>query len=226
MISYDYLITTTVKGFPIFLKPQLHLETKPSETNLSCIHLNNILCNLKLNDGAKFVINTKNKIMKNKIPPIVLLTLFVPILLFVGCSSTQKIMPLQAGDAFKLVDSQQFKFVADNVAPLRGKTRQLTSEYSIKVTKDSLESYLPFFGRATQAPMNSSESGIQFTSTKFTYKVAQGRNKSKEVTIIPLDRNDIQQLNFIIFDNGSATLNVTSTFKDPISFNGHLQRIK
>ncbi|MEO6949547.1 MAG: DUF4251 domain-containing protein [Ginsengibacter sp.] len=164
--------------------------------------------------------------MKNKIIHSNLFVILLAFLFLIGCSPAKKIAPLQQGDAFKLVDQHQFTFVADNVSPFRGRTRYLTSDYSITVNKDSLVSYLPFFGQATQAPMNPSETGIKFTSTDFSYKVVQTKNDRKEVTVVPNDRNDIQQLYFIIYDNGSATLHVTSTYRDPISFNGHLSRVK
>lgn len=163
--------------------------------------------------------------MNNKIVSIILVIIFVPLLFFMGCTSSKNIAPLQAGEAFQLVDHQQFIFVADKVLPFRGGVRNLTSEYNISVKKDSLVSYLPFFGRATQAPMNPSEGGIQFTSTDFSYKVVSGKKNRKDVTIIPNDQRDIQQLHFIIFDNGTGTLNVTSTYRDPITFNGHLRRV-
>ncbi|MEO6819248.1 MAG: DUF4251 domain-containing protein [Ginsengibacter sp.] len=165
--------------------------------------------------------------MKNKQDYlIILLLIVVPILVMVGCSSTKKIAPLQQGEPFKLLNLHQFTFIADNVSPLRGRTRYLTSEYSLTVNKDSLICYLPFFGNSTQAPMNPSETGIQFTSTDFSYKLVDGKNNQKQLTIVPHDRRDIQQLYFVLFDNGTGSLNVTSTFRDPISFTGHLQRLK
>ena len=163
--------------------------------------------------------------MKDKSVPLIIAIIFASFLIITGCSPSQKMAPLQSGEAYQLVDARTFNFIAENVSPFRGRTRYLTSDYGLRVSKDSLISYLPFFGRATQAPMNPSESGIQFTSTDFSYKVEDKKNR-KEVTIIPHDRRDIQQIFFVIFDNGTASLNVVSTFRDPISFNGHLVRLK
>ena len=164
--------------------------------------------------------------MKNNTAILTLLIISISLLLLTGCSSSKNIAPLEQGEAFKLVDLRQFTFVADQVLPLRGRTRYLTSDYTISVNNDSLVSYLPYFGRATQAPMNPSESGLQFTSTNFSYNVAQRKNKQKEITIIPENKQGIQQLFFVIFENGSGSLSVTSTFRDPISFNGHIRRVK
>ncbi len=68
-----------------------------------------------------------------------------------------------------LVDSQNFVFVPQSVLPLRGTTRQLTSYYDITVSKDSLVSYLPYFGRSYAAPHDPTNIGFNFTSTKFEY---------------------------------------------------------
>jgi len=112
------------------------------------------------------------------------------------------------------------------VNPLRGRSRTLTSEYDVKINNDSLVSYLPYFGRAYQAPMDPSQGGIQFTSTSFSYEVNANGKNGWDVIIKPKDYQDVQQLSFTIFDNGSATLNVVSTQKDPISFNGNVEPIK
>ena len=77
-----------------------------------------------------------------------------------------------------MIDSQNFIFVPRTVSPLRGGIRELTSYYDLEVSKDSIISYLPYFGRAYTAPLNPSEVGVNFTSTNFEYKVAPGKKGS------------------------------------------------
>ena len=150
---------------------------------------------------------------------------FISIFLF-QCASTKKTVALNSGDINNMVNSHQFVFVADRVIPLRGRTRNLTSLYDVSVKKDSIVCDLPFFGRAYQAPMNPTEGGIHFTSTNFSYDVTTGKNNSWNVVIKPKDHSEVQQLSFSIFDNSNADLNVTNTSKDPISFNGHVEKVK
>jgi hypothetical protein len=150
--------------------------------------------------------------------------LFISVQLF-SCSSSKKAVKLNSDDVRNIVDSSRFVFVAERVTPLRGATRYLTSRYDVVVKKDTISSFLPFFGRAFQAPMDPSKGGIQFTSTNFSYNVNPKNNDQWEVTIRPNDYPDVQQLFFNIFDNGTATLNVVSTHRDPISFSGHIERI-
>src|SRR4030081_3269854 len=66
----------------------------------------------------------------------------------------------------KLIDSQNFVFKAQTVLPLGGRSRQLTTDYDVKVTKGTVVSYLPYFGRAYSATPGST-GGIDFTSKDF-----------------------------------------------------------
>jgi hypothetical protein len=157
--------------------------------------------------------NTKNLLF--------ILSLLVTLFL-ISCSSSKSAASLSAADVQEMINNKDFVFVADRANPLRGRSRQLTSEYDVRVRNDSLTCYLPYFGRAYQAPMDPSKGGIQFTSADFTYDVSS--NRGWNVNIKPKDESDIQQLNFNIFENGSATLHVISTQRDPITFNGYIKK--
>jgi hypothetical protein len=123
------------------------------------------------------------------------------------------------------IKSKEFVFKAQTVLPMTGMSRQLTSEYDVRFLGDSIVAYLPYFGRAYSAGYGE-DGGIDFTSTKFDYKVKQRRNGSWDVTIKPRDAKDVQQLNFTVSENGYATLQVTSNNRQPISFNGYIAERK
>jgi hypothetical protein len=129
--------------------------------------------------------------------------------------------------AFKnMIDARRFVFEAQSVTPLRGNFRNLTSSYDVSVTKDSMVSYLPFFGRAYNPPINPNELALEFTSTNFSYSVSPHKKNGWDITIKPKDKADIQQYLFTVFDNGRASLNVTSTSRDAITFNGYVREKK
>jgi hypothetical protein len=121
-----------------------------------------------------------------------------------------------------LVEAKSFVFKAQTMMPMRGRTRQLTSEYDLRVFNDTLMSYLPYFGRAYSAPINPGEGGIQFTSTDFDYKVTERRKGGWEITIQPKDVRDIRQVLLNVFESGNASLQVISNNRDPIFFNGYV----
>jgi uncharacterized protein DUF4251 len=122
----------------------------------------------------------------------------------------------------RIVGEQNYVFVAQLVNPQNGRSRNLnTLDYTLTVRKDSVISYLPYFGRAYSAPINSSDGGIKFTSTQFDYINSPKGNKW-QITIKPKDGTDVQQMYLDIFDNGNATLQVTSNNRQGISFNGYI----
>ena len=126
----------------------------------------------------------------------------------------------------RLVDSQQYIFHAQTVSPMTGRQRFLTTDYTIKVSKDTIMTDLPYFGRAYSAPINPSDGGIRFTSTSFGYKVTPRKKGGWDVTIQPKDARDVQQMILTIFDNGKADLRVNSNNRQPISFNGYITDVK
>ncbi|HEV8082694.1 MAG TPA: DUF4251 domain-containing protein [Chitinophagaceae bacterium] len=163
----------------------------------------------------------------NNFIPKLLLILFISLSIFSNCSPTKNTSAykndLSASAIKNMVDSRHFIFVAESVNPVGGRFRNLTSRYDVIVSADSLITYLPYFGRAYTAPINPDEGGIRFTSTNFSYVVTHNKSDKWDIVIKPKDGQGVQQLNFAIFENGSASLNVTSNSRTPISFNGHLQ---
>jgi len=170
----------------------------------------------------------KNAIMKTKNIEKLLSVSFLALLISVlinSCSSSKNVVKLNSDEVRNMVDSSRFVFIPERVSPLRGSSRYLTSRYDAVVKKDSITCYLPYFGRAYQAPMDPSKGGIQFTSTKFSYTATPKNNNEWQVTIKPNDYTDVEQLYFNIFGNGTASLNVVSGHRDAISFSGHIERI-
>ncbi len=127
----------------------------------------------------------------------------------------------------QLVDGQHYVFIAQTALPMGGRIRQLTGvEYDLSVTKTSITAYLPYFGRAYSAPMDPSQSGIQFNSTAFNYTLTLRKKGGWDVQIKPTDAGDVQQLSLTISTTGYATLQVTSNNRQAISFNGYIDEIK
>ena len=121
-----------------------------------------------------------------------------------------------------MVEAQNYVFKAQTALPSIGNTRQLTYDFDLQVSKDSVISDLPYFGRAYSAPINPAESPLHFTSTKFDYAVTTKKKGGWNINITPKDVQDPRQLTLTIFDNGSASLTVTSYNRQPISFNGYV----
>ncbi|MEP7142615.1 MAG: DUF4251 domain-containing protein [Ferruginibacter sp.] len=154
------------------------------------------------------------------------------ILVFIAIISDPLVINAQKSATVKevaiknLIDSQRYVFHAENVTPMSGRQRFLTSDYIVNISKDTIISDLPYFGRAYSAPINSGEGGIKFTSTDFGYEIIPRKKGGWDITIKPKDVPDVQRLTMTIFENGTASLQVTSTNRQPISFNGYVTKLK
>lgn len=124
-----------------------------------------------------------------------------------------------------LVESKQFIFNVESVTPMKGGTRNLSPGYSLKIKQDTIVSELPYFGRAYQASLSSTEGGIKFTSIDFDYTVKDRKKGGWDITIKPKDAGSVQELTLTVFDNANANLNVTANDRQPISFRGYIEAI-
>lgn len=143
----------------------------------------------------------------------------------------------------RIINNQNFVFNATSAMPMAnyevnkvlsrlpggggGGMIQLTgSQYQLIVTKDSIEAYLPYYGRAYTATMNPDDSGIKFKSKDFKYKADKKKKGAWIMTMNFKDTKDAQSMTLNVSENGYATLNVNSNNRQPISFNGYLSEPK
>jgi hypothetical protein len=124
------------------------------------------------------------------------------------------------------LNEKNFVFTPQTATPMRGRSVHLTSYFDFRVSKDTLVSNLPYYGRAYSASINPSENGLNFTSTKFDYNVTPRKKGGWEVSIKPKDANDVREMSFTVFENGSASVYVTSNNRESISFNGSITQNK
>ena len=125
-----------------------------------------------------------------------------------------------------LVDSGEFIFHAQTAMPSSGPTKQLTSEYDVRLSKDAFVSHLPYFGRAYSAPYGSGDGGFDFTSKNFAYSSKPRKKGGWDVTIKPKDVTDVREFLLTVSENGYGTLQAMSNNRRPISFTGYVTELK
>jgi len=144
---------------------------------------------------------------------------------FIACSHSRVSQEVvkTAAQTDSLVDGKSFQFTAQNVQPLGGRSRILTTLYFVRVNNDKLQVDLPYFGKAYTASINASASPLRFESTEFVYQVE--KKKDGRTLMIQPRGTDVRQLQFTIYDNGTAYLNVVSNSRQAINFTGYLQTL-
>ncbi len=127
-----------------------------------------------------------------------------------------------------LIEGLNYEFIADQANPQGGKTINLTTNPNhVKIIGDSLDSYLPYFGKSYSAAYGNTDSGIK-CSVKYTdYEVTFNDKKLQQIVKFSgKGNNDIYRFTFTISSSGSATLFATSNNKSGISYFGKVQEIK
>jgi hypothetical protein len=137
--------------------------------------------------------------------------------------TTKNEKPSKAAIIQKQIENKDLTFVAKWVNPVHSTMRQLMEYYDLKITGDSVITYLPYFGRAYTAPLDPTNISVNLSSVIIEYTVTKRKKHEWDIMIKPKDRTDIQSFLLSVFDNGSAYLNVTSTNREPISYNGNLE---
>ena len=160
----------------------------------------------------------------------IFLTLFILIcaVAILGCANTHNVKTDNAIDSItvrNMIESQSFVFIARYVNAVGVRSRNLSGGYEISISKDTIKSYLPFFGRGYVAPISPADVDFDFISTKFTNTTRPARRRWN-ISIKPKDQKYLTELYFIIFDNASASLTVTSNDHSSISYNGYITERK
>lgn len=100
------------------------------------------------------------------------------------------------------------------------------SIYEVQVSADSVEAFLPYYGRAFSSMGNLEEQGIKFNSKKFNYQSEPLKKGGWRIQIETKDVRPAYRLSFDISRTGSASLHVRDFNRQAISFYGDIVEIK
>jgi len=120
-----------------------------------------------------------------------------------------------------LVESKIFVFDARTVNPMKGPSKSLTTQYEVRITKDSIYSYLPYFGVAYTASYGGTDSPMVFDKP-FESCVMEKTKKGYTVEVDVKNGSDKLDYSFYISESGSTTLSVSSTNRQSITYNGDI----
>ena len=105
--------------------------------------------------------------------------------------------------------------------PFRGPNRHLSFGYEIRVSGDTLYSYLPYFGAAYNVPYGGGK-GLNWDAPLTGYQVSAGRKGATIVEMTAYNGEDYFLYSLELMPNGTAYLNVRSRDREPISFSGDM----
>ncbi len=120
-----------------------------------------------------------------------------------------------------LVESKMFVFDARTANPMKGSTKTLTSDYDVRITKDSIYSYLPYYGVAYTASYGGTDSPMIFDKPFDTINMEKTK-KGYTIEVDVKNGNDKLDFSFYISENGTTTLSVSSTNRQSITYYGDI----
>lgn len=143
----------------------------------------------------------------------------------------------------RIVEEKNYSFVATSAIPTNstdindvlrkmpgnvggGSINLSGSSYDVRITKDSVVAYLPYYGRSYSASMNPDENGYKFKTKNFTYNAEKTKKGGWNVNINTKDVKDNARMTFNISTNGYATLTIVSNNKQSIMYSGYLSENK
>ncbi|WP_108821137.1 DUF4251 domain-containing protein [Dysgonomonas sp. Marseille-P4361] len=135
-----------------------------------------------------------------------------------GLSKEQKIAQMT-----EKIEGQAYIFNAQKALPLAGRSVDINYSYQLKVSKDTISAYLPYFGRAYTAPISNDDAGVKFTSTDFEYSLSPEKNGTWNIKIKINDSQSKYRLFLKIGNSGKATLNVQDNRRQSISYYGQIE---
>ena len=153
--------------------------------------------------------------------------ILIPIFLVIAYSFSGPLNSTTQEEIKQAILSDKWIFKAQSANPQGGRTQILTSEYEMRTAKDTINCYLPYFGRSfSGAGAMSNANPLDFKSFNFTIDKQEKKKGGWKVTIKFKDVNAIRSMYFELYENGSANLNVTLTNRTPISFLGTVEPLK
>ena len=131
----------------------------------------------------------------------------------------------QLQDFAAITESKNFIFYARVATPMNARNINLTSEYNVRVSNDSVFSYLIYQGMSHSAVFGGTENPMIFNLPFSNYKT----KKTKNGYLVKLSiKNGTDHLNFSfhISESGSTNLNVSSINRQPMSYSGEISGLE
>lgn len=148
--------------------------------------------------------------------------------LLVGCSSS-RLTPQQkavksawtAQRVHEAIENKKMAVDINYVIPFRGGMKHLNYGYDIRLSGDTLYSYLPYYGRAYSVPYGGGK-GLVFNAPIQDYVVSNPKNGLAKMEIYVENDEDRYAYMMEIFDNGQVDLLVRAQKREQILFRGKL----
>lgn len=120
------------------------------------------------------------------------------------------------------VAKRQLHIDITSMSTLRYGSKAVTSDFFLELRGDTLQSYLPYLGRAYQGPMHSPSIGLNFETCVRSISETRPKSNRSRFEIGVKTEEDSYQYVVEVYDTGQANIRVSSQHRDPISYDGEV----
>lgn len=125
-----------------------------------------------------------------------------------------------------MIENKAFIFIPTQALPTGMKSVMLTSSFDAKIENDTIDCYLPFYGRAFTAEYGGNDSPMFFNQRLLKYSTEELKKGGWMIKFDVKNKNNLINFTFQIGETGSTSLSVTSANRAPISYFGELVKIE
>jgi hypothetical protein len=132
----------------------------------------------------------------------------------------------QSNRSAKEQEKTTLVFVPQMVYPLGMAARQVTAGFELRINKDTVNSYLPYFGRAYSADYATRDGGAEFVSSSFRYTENTNAKGARSIVLKPKDNKDVREIRITIYSDGYAHVQLTFNQRQSIGYRGQISEQK
>ena len=118
----------------------------------------------------------------------------------------------------EITEQQSFEIEITQVIPRRGKTTH-PSNYFLRIQNDSIDSALPYYGRATNIAYGGGE-GLNFKAPLKSYEISKIKDKEMTIKLKADSKDDNYEYIITIYANKKVSFDVIGVNRESISFLG------
>lgn len=119
------------------------------------------------------------------------------------------------------IDSRTYKINVNRMQPMRGGSRTLTTDYSLKISNDSVYSYLPYFGVAYNIPYGGGK-GLVFSEPLTGYTTEKLKKGRTRIEFKTRSEGYEYRYSLTVYPNGSTSIHVQPSNRQAISYTGEV----
>lgn len=121
------------------------------------------------------------------------------------------------------LENRQFTITIREMIPMQGASQQVTSEYTLSLKGDTVISHLPYFGRAYSAPYGGGNV-FSFEAPLLSYSLEMQKADLVKISFRTRTPNDTFIFYVDVFNNGKASVRVSATNRQGISYLGEIRK--